>query len=210
MKMTHINVKVYSDYVCPFCFLAEQPITEAVNSFDNAHVDLEWMPFELREYPTPTLKPEGQYLKETWKYSVYPMAKSMGIPIVLPSVSPQPYTRLAFEGSLAASEQNKAKEYNHRIFTAFFQDGLDIGKQSILESCAADIGLEPNEFGLDLKSGRFRSECQRQLLIGREVLKISSVPTFIINNNVRIAGIVSKDTLLSLFEKQLGQVAGGN
>ena len=90
-----------------------------------------------------------------------------------------------------------------RIFTAFFQDGLDIGKQSILESCAAEIGLDSNKFRSDLSSGRFRSECQRQLLIGRELLKISSVPTFIINNDVRIPGVLSKETLVSIFEKQL-------
>ena len=107
-----ISVKIYSDYVCPYCFLAEEPLIQAVDSFNSAQIDIEWMPFELRPYPIPTLKPEGQYLKEAWKHSVYPMAKSMGIPIFLPKVSPQPYTRLAFEGSFAASAQNKAKEYN--------------------------------------------------------------------------------------------------
>ena len=198
-----ISIKIYSDYVCPFCFLAEKPLSEAVNSFESAQISIEWMPFELRPYPTPTLRPEGQYLKESWKNSVYPMAESMGIPIILPDVSPQPYTRLAFEGSLVASAQSKAKEYNHRIFTAFFQDGLDIGDQSILESCAADIGLDSNKFGEELSSGRFRDECNRQLLIGKEIFQISSVPTFIINNDVRIAGVLSKDTLLSIFEKQV-------
>ena len=199
----HISVKIYSDYVCPFCFLAEKPLNQAIDSLESADINVEWMPFELRPYPTPTLKPEGQYLKEAWKHSVYPMAKSMGIPIILPDVSPQPYTRLAFEGSIAASAQNKAKEYNHRIFSAFFQDGLDIGKQSILESCAADIGMDPYKFGLDLASGRFKSECERQLISGRELFQISSVPTFIINNDVRIAGVASKETLQSIFEKQL-------
>ncbi len=199
----HISVKIYSDYVCPFCFLAEKPLNQAIDSLESADINVEWMPFELRPYPTPTLKPEGQYLKEAWKHSVYPMAKSMGIPIILPDVSPQPYTRLAFEGSIAASAQKKAKEYNHRIFSAFFQDGLDIGKQSILESCAADIGMDPYKFGLDLASGRFKSECERQLISGRELFQISSVPTFIINNDVRIAGVASKETLQSIFEKQL-------
>ena len=95
--MMHISVKIYSDYVCPFCFLAEKPLNQAIDSLESADINVEWMPFELRPYPTPTLKPEGQYLKEAWKHSVYPMAKSMGIPIILPDVSPQPYTRLAFE-----------------------------------------------------------------------------------------------------------------
>ena len=197
-----LTIKIYSDYVCPFCFLAEDPLSQAVNSFNDRDIDIQWMPFELRPYPTPTLKPEGEYLQEAWKHSVYPMAKSMGIFIRLPDVSPQPYTRLAFEGSLIAASQNKAKEYNHRMFTAFFQDGLDIGKQSILESCAADIGMDPDKFGLELTNGRFRLQCQEQLLYGRKHLQITSVPTFIINNEIRISGVVSKDSLLSIFEQE--------
>ena len=63
--------------------------------------------------------------------------------------------------------------------------------------------MDPHKFGLDLASGRFKSECERQLISGRELFQISSVPTFIINNDVRIAGVASKETLQSIFEKQL-------
>lgn len=43
-----MKIKVYSDYVCPFCFLAEQPLEEAIKGKD---VEVEWMPYELRPYP---------------------------------------------------------------------------------------------------------------------------------------------------------------
>ena len=56
------------------------------------------MPFELRPSPAPTLRPDGPYLQTAWKNSVYPLARRMGVEIRLPSVTPQPYTRLAFEG----------------------------------------------------------------------------------------------------------------
>ena len=51
-----VTIWVYSDYVCPYCFLAEFPLKEAVEGKD---VTVEWMPFELRPEPTPTLTPEG-------------------------------------------------------------------------------------------------------------------------------------------------------
>ena len=38
------------------------------------------MPFELR--------PEGDYLQRAWRQSVYPIARQMGVPIKLPTVSP--------------------------------------------------------------------------------------------------------------------------
>ena len=50
-------------------------------------MEVEWVPYELRPYPTETLKPEEHYLQSTWKQSAYPMAEQMGVPIVLPNVS---------------------------------------------------------------------------------------------------------------------------
>ncbi len=80
-----IPIKVYSDYVCPFCFLGEFPLKEAVQGRD---VEVERMPFELRPAPNPTLRPEGQYLQQAWRNSVYPMAERMGVEIRLPRVPP--------------------------------------------------------------------------------------------------------------------------
>ena len=46
-----LKVQVYSDYVCPYCFLAEGPLNEAVAELNGdleGAVEIEWMPFELR------------------------------------------------------------------------------------------------------------------------------------------------------------------
>lgn len=68
-------MKVWIDFVCPFCLLAESVIQKAIEGVD---VDIQWMPFELREYPTPTLRPEDEYLPSIWRRSVYPMAELLG------------------------------------------------------------------------------------------------------------------------------------
>ena len=201
-----LNVQVFSDYVCPFCFLAEGPLNEAVAEMAGA-VTIEWMPFELRPFPTPTLEPEGDYLQSSWKKSVYPMAERMGVEIVLPNVSPQPYTRLAFEGALEAREQGKADAYNHRMFTAFFQDELDIGNADVLSQCAAEIGLDQKNFRAALDNRTHRDKCEEQLQFGRDILAINSVPTFVIDNRIGIPGMVPKDVLISLFREQSAALA---
>ena len=78
------------------------------------------MPFELRPYPNETLRPEGDYLQRAWRQSVYPIARRMGVPITLPTVSPQPHSHLAFEGFQYAREHGRGNEYNHRVLSAFF------------------------------------------------------------------------------------------
>ena len=197
-----IKVQVFSDYVCPYCFLAEGPLDEAVAEFDGA-VEVEWMPFELRTYPTPTLEPEGDYLQSGWRDSIYPLAEKMGVRIVLPRVSPQPYTRLAFEGALFARDFGKADAYNHRMFTAFFQDELDIGDANVLTECAGELGLDQQDFRAALDARNYKDECGQQLDLGRKIWQINSVPTFVIDSRLGIPGLASKSTLVSVFREQL-------
>ncbi|MBT6442163.1 MAG: DsbA family oxidoreductase [Alphaproteobacteria bacterium] len=199
-----LRVQVYSDYVCPYCFLAEGPLQEAVKRMDG-RVEVEWMPFELRPHPTPTLEPEGDYLQDGWAKSVYPMAEQMGVKIVLPSVSPQPYSRLAFEGSLFAREQGKADAWNHRMFTAFFQDDLDIGEIDVLATCAEEIGLNPDALRAALTGGTYHDVCG-DLLSQSRAIGISSVPTFVLAERWGIPGMTDADTLVGAFERALSEL----
>jgi predicted DsbA family dithiol-disulfide isomerase len=165
-------------------------------------VEIEWMPFELRPYPTPTLKPEGEYLRKTWEQSVYPLAERMGVKIVLPRVSPQPYTHLAFEGYQYAREHGKANEYNHRIFTAFFQEEKDIGDIRVLTELAAEIGLDPEEFRIALETGTYKDVHQRALRHAYHEARITVVPTIMIGDQV-VQGIRSRETLEKIINEEL-------
>ncbi|MFC5591441.1 DsbA family protein [Sporosarcina soli] len=194
-----LKIKVYSDYVCPFCFLAEQPLEQAIKGKD---VEVEWMPFELRPYPNETLKPEGHYLQSTWKQSVYPMAERMGIDIVLPCVSPQPYTHLAFEGYQYAKEQGKGNDYNDRMLRAFFQEEQDIGDIGTLTKLAGEIGLDEKEFRDALETRKYKEVHQQALKHAYEEAKITSVPTFVIGET-KVAGMHSKETFEQLIDDEM-------
>ena len=108
---------------------------------------------ELRPYPNETLKPEEHYLQSTWKQSVFPMAEQMGIDIMLPSVSPQPHTHLAFEGYQYAKERGKGNKYNDRMLRAFFQEDQDIGDSDVLTQLASEMGLDEKEYREALETG---------------------------------------------------------
>ena len=64
----------------------------------------------------------------------------------LPSVSPQPYTRLAHEGMEFAKDHGKGNDYAHALFEAFFQRSEDIGKLDVLTRLASGVGLNAAEF----------------------------------------------------------------
>lgn len=171
--------------------MAEFPLKEAIDGKD---VQLEWMPFELRPYPNKTLKPEEHYLQSTWKQSVYPMAERMGVEIVLPDVSPQPYTHLAFEGYQYAKEHGKGNEYNDHMLRAFFQRGLDIGNPEVLTMLAGEVGLDQDEYRHALETRKYKEAHQRALDHAYNEVDITAVPTFIVGDRV-VPGMRSKEGL---------------
>jgi predicted DsbA family dithiol-disulfide isomerase len=184
------TIEVFADFVCPFCYLAEQPLADAAEGRD---VQIAWRPFELRPEPTPTLRPEDEYLQSTWQQVVYPMAERMGVPILLPRVSPQPYSRLAFEGFAYAAEHGLGQRYTERIFRAFFVMQRDIGRPEVLTSVAAELGLDADDFRAALDAGRYAQAHQQALRRAHE-LEITTVPTLLVKGQ-RLEGVPSAEAL---------------
>jgi predicted DsbA family dithiol-disulfide isomerase len=172
-KATPIKIQVWTDFVCPFCLLGESIIEKAIAGMN---VELEWMPFELRPYPTPTLKPEDEYLPRVWKASVYPMAERLGVPIKLPTVSPQPYTRKAFLGLQYAKQQGKGNEYATAVMKAFFQQNQNIGEYEVLKSILEKLGINPAGLDEFVNSPQANSQHDADLQYAKQV-GIQAVPS---------------------------------
>jgi predicted DsbA family dithiol-disulfide isomerase len=187
-----IRVQIWSDFVCPFCMIAEQPLQRALAAV-GLPVDVQWMPFELRPAPTPTLRPEDAYLQTVWPRSVYPLAAHYDVPIRLPSVSPQPHTALAWEGFRFAQAHGLGNAYNHRVLAAFFQEDRDIGSAQVLAELAQEVGLDREEFATALRQGRYRQAHQEALAQARAA-GVSSVPAFRIGDQW-LSGVQTQERL---------------
>lgn len=175
------SITIYADYVCPYCLLAEQVVAEAIGQRD---IRIQWRPFELRPAPVPTLRPEDPYLPTIWHTSVYPTAKRLGVPIALPSISPQPRSDKAFELLAMAQDQGLDHPYSMRVLRAFFQEDRDIGDRDVLVELAADAGLDPDQARQALDSGAYAERHRQALRHAREDMAITAVPTIVIGNKV--------------------------
>ena len=176
--IVQVQVEVWSDYVCPFCYL-EQPVLDRIAQEYGARVGIRWRAFELRPDPVPTLKPDGSYLRDIWARAVYPMAKERGMTLRLPPV--QPRSRLAHEAALFAATQGLFDAMNPALFKAFFEDGSDIGDLAVLVEVGASIGLNPAELRQALDDGFHR----KRVLADEELamkLTISGVPALLIHH----------------------------
>ena len=165
------------------------------------------MPFELRPEPHPTLHPEGEYLQRAWSQSVFPIARRMGVPIVLPPVSPQPHTHLAFEGYHYAREHGKGNDYNHRVLEAFFVQGQDIGDTDVLTRLAGEVGLDEQEFLQALQERKYRQAHQAALRHAYEEVGVSGVPMFVVGRHV-LTGLQDRETLEAAIDEELARSDG--
>lgn len=191
------RLHIWSDYVCPFCLIAQELIDRVMAQ--RPGVEVVHHPYELRRHPAPTLRPEDDYLPNIWRRAVLPMARRHGVPLALPTISPQPYTETAFVGAQYAADQGMAGGYHRRLLTAFFREHLDIGNRQVLVELAREVGLDSAGFLGALDSAERRQE-HRRALSEASRLGITVVPTIIIGDR-RIEGVAEEGVLLRAIDE---------
>lgn len=170
------RITVFSDYVCPFCYLEEPDLSRVLDEYGE-QVEVDWRAYELRPDPVPTLDPDGDYLHRVWNASVYPMANSLGMTLRLPPV--QPRSRKALEAAEFARVKGLYDTMHTALFKAFFEDGRDIGDTEVLLEVGASAGFARQELRAALEEGRFTQKVlDDEALAGR--LGVGSVPTMFV------------------------------
>jgi predicted DsbA family dithiol-disulfide isomerase len=140
-------------------------------------------------------------LQRVWRESVYPIAERLGLHIVLPRISPQPHTGLAFEGYQYAMDHDQGRAYTHRMFTAFFQEEQNIADLNVLSRLAGELGLDRQAFRRALETGQYRERHLASLRHATEEMRITAVPTFVSNGQV-LRGLPSSTAQLHQFLSQ--------
>jgi predicted DsbA family dithiol-disulfide isomerase len=199
-------VDIWSDYVCPFCYLEMPAIVRLQEEF-GPRVEVAWHAFELRPEPAPTLDPKGAYLRDLWAASVYPMARQAGMKLVLPPV--QPRSRKAFEAVEYARTVGRFDAMHLALFKAFFEEGRDIEDTETLLDIGASVGLDMNALKGALDAGRYTHrvlEAEQKA----QRLGISGVPLSIVrgqdwplSDGIVLRGAVPYDSLRAAIEQVL-------
>src|SRR5829696_1239234 len=171
------QILVWSDYVCPFCYL-ELPVLDLMQNELGEQVEIDWRAFELRLEPTPTLDPDGEYLHGVWKQSVYPMAKERGLHLRLPPI--QPYSRKAHEAAEFARQAGQFDPMHRALFRAFFEDGRDLASLDVLLDIGRAIGLRVRDMRDALESGRHAGKVLEDQRLAQEI-GVSGVPALVIS-----------------------------
>jgi predicted DsbA family dithiol-disulfide isomerase len=165
------KVAFYYDVVCPYSYM-ETHVMEAAE--DAGHVQIEWLPFELRPAPKPLLEPRGDHLRVDWTRHVYRRALGMGVEIHLPRY--QPRSTLPLAACLWAGEQGRLREFKHALYEAFFCEGEDIATDHQIARAAERAGLD-GDGAVAAAYSPERYERIREIRRAAEAAGVRGVPT---------------------------------
>ena len=205
---TLLRIDVWSDYVCPFCYL-ELPALQRLQQQFGEQLEVVWRAFELRPDPKPTLDPDGEYLHSTWNRAVYPMAEQRGMLLRLPPV--QPRSRLALEAAAFAESHGRFAAMHEALFRGFFAQGRDIGDLEVLCAIGREAGLDAGAMRQALREGRHTAGVLDDERLA-QALGVSGVPILFLRRAdapweqaLPLRGAVPYDTLELAVRQLLGQ-----
>ena len=200
------KVIVYSDYICPFCFIGKERVDRLEEKFE---IDVEWKGFEIH----PETPPDGSDLASLGfneatvaaiSSQVRNLSEDADLKLNLPSRISN--SRLALQIAEFAKEKGKFKEYHEAVFRAYWQEGKDIGHREQLFSLAVQADLDLEELESYLESGKATDKLSQHLQEVRDY-GISGVPTFVIGNKI-VVGAHPYEVLEKVLIEELSNNSG--
>jgi len=215
-----MRVEVFSDVVCPWCFIGKRRLETAVANLaaKGVTIDLEisYRPYQLDPTaPSHEAKPVidayakkfgGQKRAEEIIAHVTSVAAQDGIKFNMDKAL-RANTALAHRllgYALSEYGTEVQSRLNERLLRAYFEDGLDIGNIDVLASCAQDVAIDRADVAAYLESDAGVSELADQLLFAAQN-DITAVPTFVFDDKWSVPGAqdvaVFERVLMKLSEK---------
>ena len=198
-------IQVWSDIVCPWCYLGKRRLEVALQGFGRPATVI-YRAYQLDPSPVPrpvSLKSAlaakfggPERVDEMWRH-VTGIAAGDGL-------------TLNFERAVAANTfdahrliawaagHDRQADMLDALQRAHFADGVDIGSHGALARIAGTIGLDESSALTYLHSGAGADLVNADLAIAGE-LGITSVPTFVIEGKYAVQGAQEAETLRTAF-----------
>ena len=208
---TKMKVEIWSDVMCPFCYIGKRKFENALSEFENASdIEIEWKAFQLSpDMKTNPDKNIHEYLAEHKDISVEQArgfndritlsAKHLGLiydfdkAIPANSFKAHRFSHLAKQHGL----QDAAEE---RLFKAYFTDGLNFDDIPTLVELGVEIGLDAAEVKTALEGDAF-TEDVRQDIYEAYQLGVRGVPFFVFDRKMAVSGAQESEIFLETLQR---------
>lgn len=205
-----MKIEVYSDTICPWCYVGLARLQEALAARPGLPVELGWLPFELN----PDLPPEGEdrraYMLRRFgdvnrfaagQQQLLDAGRPLGIDFQFDKVTRAPNTRrshalIGWAGAQGGGRQTQVKQ---RVLAAHFTEGRDIADPLVLADLAVDCGLD-RAAALQAIADPARHAEVEALEAQAQGWGISGVPTFIFDRRYAFSGAQPLEVFLDTMD----------
>lgn len=208
--MDTMKVDIWSDVVCPFCYIGKRQFEIALDQFEHKDkVEVTWHSFQL-DPNTPKPAVGNTYDMLATKYGltlekakemtqgVVDMAALVGLYYDMDKTKPS-NTFDAHRLIHLAAKTGLADKAEETFFSAYFTQGADISDEETLKKLSAEIGLNAAEVDAVLASDEF-ADAVRMDQYKAQQMGIKGVPFFVVNQQYGISGAQGGQVILKALQ----------
>lgn len=211
MNGDKLKVEIWSDVMCPFCYIGKRRFELALKDFDRADsIEVEWKSFQLNpNLKTNPHKSLHEYLAEIKGISIEKAKQmneyvsSMAAQVGLVYNLEKAIVANSFDAHrLAHFMKSKGKQFEaeEALFKAYFTDGKNTADFSTLVQLGVDLGETEEEIMKMLQSNQFNKEVEADLVQARQ-LGVNAVPFFVFDRRYGISGAQEPTLFLEALTK---------
>ena len=180
------TITVYSDYVCPFCYLGRASLSEYRDSREE-DLAVDWHPFDLRSGKR---GPDGEidHSVDEGKDDEYYERAKRNVRRLRERYDAEMAREIATDvdslpaqiASYHVKQQHDHEtwiDFDEAIFAALWREGRDIGDENLLVELAEDAGVKGEEIRSALAKEQLREELAEKFDEARRQ-GVTGVPTF--------------------------------
>ncbi|MDT0650737.1 DsbA family oxidoreductase [Autumnicola edwardsiae] len=206
-----IQVDIWSDVRCPFCYIGKHRFENALKKFQyKENVAIEWHSFQLDanietnpeistlEYLAKAKNISAEQAKEMFA-GAQKLASENGLEMDLEnSVVANSYNaHLLIQ---LAKSRHLANQMEEALFEAHFKEAKNIDDKNLLVEIAKSLGIAETEAREALNSSNFAAAVKEDELQAQRI-GVRGVPFFVFNNKYAVSGAQASDTFLEVLEK---------
>jgi predicted DsbA family dithiol-disulfide isomerase len=191
-----LSVSVYSDYICPFCYIGDRRLARLAEHYD---LSVDWRFLEIHPDTPPSGMPVSElgYPAQQWQQMMEHLSRMAGeenIPLAEREFTTNSHKALLLAEAAKGEGTAVFNALNEKLFSAFFGDGRNIGDDSVLRSLAKEAGVTPNVVERAWSESAFEETLSANRAVAAQ-LGITGVPTFLIGNRILVGAVPAEKML---------------
>lgn len=206
-----MKIEVWSDFVCPFCYIGKRRLEKALNDFSHKeNVTVEYRSYELNPSAEITsTKTMHELIAHKYGISVKKAqamnenisneAKEVGLTYHFDTMQ-HTNTFDAHRVAQYASRNGKGIEMTERLLYAYFTESLVISDHKTLVKLAEEIGLNGREVAEILSSNDYINQVRYDEKQAQQI-GVKGVPFFVFNETYGLSGAQRPEVLKEVLEK---------